>query len=222
MGTRHPRLPAMLRRPRHPARQHRRDVRRDRRVQRPARGRRQDSPRSVHGTRAAGRDGRRRPRRALQGPAPRHQRRQPDARPSSTCTRSRSPPALPGPAPCWTTPTVQQRVVDGLAWLHDAYYGDQAKGYYGNWFNWEIGISTYVSQDARPAGRRARRVPARPDRHLRRLDGRATCATARTATSTSTRASTPAPTSPTSPPTASCRAPSSATTPASPRPSPTS
>ncbi|WP_327286993.1 polysaccharide lyase family 8 super-sandwich domain-containing protein [Streptomyces sp. NBC_01198] len=41
---------------------------------------------------------------------------------------------------------VQQRVIDALAWLYDRYYGDQATGYYGNWFNWEIGISTYVSR----------------------------------------------------------------------------
>jgi hyaluronate lyase len=40
---------------------------------------------------------------------------------------------------------VQRRVIDGLAWLYDNYYGDQAAGYYGNWFNWEIGISTYAS-----------------------------------------------------------------------------
>ena len=37
---------------------------------------------------------------------------------------------------------VRQRVLDGLGWLHTHYYGDQAAGYYGNWFNWEIGIST--------------------------------------------------------------------------------
>ncbi|GAA4675052.1 polysaccharide lyase family 8 super-sandwich domain-containing protein [Phytohabitans rumicis] len=41
---------------------------------------------------------------------------------------------------------VQRRVVDGLARMHGNYYGDQAKGYYGNWFNWEIGISTDVSR----------------------------------------------------------------------------
>ncbi len=40
---------------------------------------------------------------------------------------------------------VQHRVIDGLVWLHDNYYGDQSQGYYGNWFNWEIGISTEVS-----------------------------------------------------------------------------
>jgi hyaluronate lyase len=41
---------------------------------------------------------------------------------------------------------VQRRVIDGLGWLYDHYYGDQAAGYYGNWFNWEIGISTHVSK----------------------------------------------------------------------------
>lgn len=41
---------------------------------------------------------------------------------------------------------VQRRVLDGLLWLHEHYYGDQATGYYGNWFNWEIGISTDVSR----------------------------------------------------------------------------
>jgi polysaccharide lyase family 8-like protein len=41
---------------------------------------------------------------------------------------------------------VRQRVLDGLAWLHARYYGDQAAGYYGNWFNWEIGISASVSK----------------------------------------------------------------------------
>jgi hyaluronate lyase len=40
----------------------------------------------------------------------------------------------------------QQRVLDGLRWLHDHYYGDQSAGYYGNWFNWEIGISTSVTK----------------------------------------------------------------------------
>ncbi|MEU0369059.1 polysaccharide lyase family 8 super-sandwich domain-containing protein [Streptomyces sp. NPDC006283] len=42
--------------------------------------------------------------------------------------------------------TVQRRVIDALVRLHDDYYGDQSKGYYGNWFHWEIGISTHVSR----------------------------------------------------------------------------
>jgi hyaluronate lyase len=41
---------------------------------------------------------------------------------------------------------VQRRVLDGLVWLHENHYGDQSAGYYGNWFNWEIGISTSVSR----------------------------------------------------------------------------
>ncbi|WP_117212906.1 polysaccharide lyase family 8 super-sandwich domain-containing protein [Allorhizocola rhizosphaerae] len=41
---------------------------------------------------------------------------------------------------------VQRRVIDGLRWLHENYYGDQSKGYYGNWHNWEIGISSHASK----------------------------------------------------------------------------
>ncbi|MEW2634758.1 polysaccharide lyase family 8 super-sandwich domain-containing protein [Streptomyces sp. NPDC048389] len=41
---------------------------------------------------------------------------------------------------------VQRRVVDGLARLHTEYYGDGSKGYYGNWFHWEIGISTHLTR----------------------------------------------------------------------------
>ena len=43
-------------------------------------------------------------------------------------------------------PALQQRVVDGLVWLHERYYGDQTAGYYGNWHSWEIGIPTHVSK----------------------------------------------------------------------------
>jgi hyaluronate lyase len=43
-------------------------------------------------------------------------------------------------------PTARQRTRDGLVRLYDSYYGDQSTGYYGNWFNWEIGISTHVSK----------------------------------------------------------------------------
>ncbi|GAA2209647.1 polysaccharide lyase 8 family protein [Nonomuraea monospora] len=42
--------------------------------------------------------------------------------------------------------TAQQRVADGLRWLHERYFGDQSAGYYGNWHNWEIGIPTHVSR----------------------------------------------------------------------------
>ncbi|MEV4681873.1 polysaccharide lyase family 8 super-sandwich domain-containing protein [Streptomyces kurssanovii] len=41
---------------------------------------------------------------------------------------------------------VRRRVADGLVRLHDEYYGDQSKGYYGNWFNWEIGIPAYATK----------------------------------------------------------------------------
>ncbi|MGW6283070.1 polysaccharide lyase family 8 super-sandwich domain-containing protein [Kribbella sp. NPDC055071] len=41
---------------------------------------------------------------------------------------------------------IRTRVADKLVWLHENYYGDQSKGYYGNWFTWEIGISTFVSK----------------------------------------------------------------------------
>ncbi|CAM5707399.1 Silent information regulator protein Sir2 OS=Streptomyces alboniger OX=132473 GN=CP975_28655 PE=3 SV=1 [Streptomyces alboniger] len=41
---------------------------------------------------------------------------------------------------------VRRRVIDGLVWLHEHHYGDQSKGYYGNWFHWEIGIAQHVSK----------------------------------------------------------------------------
>ncbi|MCX5411166.1 polysaccharide lyase family 8 super-sandwich domain-containing protein [Streptomyces sp. NBC_00059] len=41
---------------------------------------------------------------------------------------------------------VRRRVIDGLARLHDGWFGDQSKGYYGNWFHWEIGIPAYVTK----------------------------------------------------------------------------
>ncbi|MDJ0463707.1 polysaccharide lyase family 8 super-sandwich domain-containing protein [Streptomyces sp. H27-C3] len=40
----------------------------------------------------------------------------------------------------------QRRVLDGLVRLHEQYYGDQSRGYYGNWFHWEIGISQHISR----------------------------------------------------------------------------
>ena len=42
--------------------------------------------------------------------------------------------------------SARQQVIDGLTWLHEHFYGDQAAGYYGNWFNWEIGISSSVTK----------------------------------------------------------------------------
>jgi len=53
----------------------------------------------------------------------------------------------PGAAPdLHDSATVQRRVIDGLSWLHEHYYGDQSKGYYGNWFYWEIGLSQFISK----------------------------------------------------------------------------
>lgn len=55
---------------------------------------------------------------------------------------------VPGPAPAAGTrgsTQVQRQVIDALVRLHDEYFGDQSQGYYGNWFNWEIGIPAHVS-----------------------------------------------------------------------------
>ncbi|MGN9845291.1 polysaccharide lyase family 8 super-sandwich domain-containing protein [Nonomuraea sp. H19] len=55
----------------------------------------------------------------------------------------------------------QRRVADGLLWLHERYYGNQSQGYYGNWHNWEIGISTHVSRTLALLAERVREE--RPD-----------------------------------------------------------
>lgn len=53
----------------------------------------------------------------------------------------------PGISPdLYGSSAVRGRVVDALTWLHEKYYGDQSKGYYGNWFTWEIGVSQHVSR----------------------------------------------------------------------------
>jgi hyaluronate lyase len=53
----------------------------------------------------------------------------------------------PGISPdLYGSSAVQDRVIDALRWLHEHFYGDQSKGYYGNWFNWEIGISQHVTR----------------------------------------------------------------------------
>ncbi|MER5555643.1 polysaccharide lyase family 8 super-sandwich domain-containing protein [Streptomyces sp. NPDC002793] len=44
------------------------------------------------------------------------------------------------------TASVRRRVIDGLSRLHDGWFGDQSKGYYGNWFHWEIGIPAHVTK----------------------------------------------------------------------------
>lgn len=41
---------------------------------------------------------------------------------------------------------IRRRVVEGLVRLHDDWFGDQEKGYYGNWFHWEIGIPAHVTK----------------------------------------------------------------------------
>ena len=60
--------------------------------------------------------------------------------------------AMPLPAGA-TVPTdlsgnteVQQQVIDALRWVYEHYFADQDAGYYGNWYNWEIGIPTHVSR----------------------------------------------------------------------------
>ncbi|WP_327588137.1 polysaccharide lyase beta-sandwich domain-containing protein [Nonomuraea sp. NBC_00507] len=57
--------------------------------------------------------------------------------------------------------TAQRRVVDGLQWLHERYFGDQSKGYYGNWHNWEIAIPAHVSRTLALLAERVREE--RPD-----------------------------------------------------------
>ncbi|WP_405062847.1 polysaccharide lyase beta-sandwich domain-containing protein [Kribbella sp. NBC_01505] len=53
----------------------------------------------------------------------------------------------PGPASdLQGNPEVRTKIIDGLQRLYDGWYGDQSTGYYGNWFTWEIGISTFVSK----------------------------------------------------------------------------
>ncbi|MCF3120032.1 silent information regulator protein Sir2 [Streptomyces arenae] len=58
-------------------------------------------------------------------------------------TRTPNPRA---PSDLYGDTAVQRRVIDGLVWLHERYYGDQSKGYYGNWFHWEIGIPQHISR----------------------------------------------------------------------------
>jgi hyaluronate lyase len=53
---------------------------------------------------------------------------------------TRAPRPATRPSDLQGNTAVQDRVLDGLQWLYDNYFGDQSRGYYGNWFNWEIGI----------------------------------------------------------------------------------
>ncbi|MFP7296284.1 polysaccharide lyase 8 family protein [Neobacillus niacini] len=38
------------------------------------------------------------------------------------------------------------KVIDGLDWLYTNFFKDQEKGYYGNWYNWEIGMPTNITK----------------------------------------------------------------------------
>ncbi|QNG59953.1 silent information regulator protein Sir2 [Bacillus sp. PAMC26568] len=37
-------------------------------------------------------------------------------------------------------------VIDGLDWLYTNFFEDQQKGFYGNWFQWEIGMPTNITK----------------------------------------------------------------------------
>lgn len=54
---------------------------------------------------------------------------------------------MPGaPADLLDNASLQRRVLDAMALVHQTWYGDQAKGYYGNWYHWEIGMPTQISK----------------------------------------------------------------------------
>lgn len=66
----------------------------------------------------------------------------------------------------------QDTVIDGLRWLYDHYFGDQDEGYYGNWYNWEIGIPHAVSLTLVLLNARIRKThPKLPDTYADALDG---------------------------------------------------
>ncbi|MCF3962593.1 polysaccharide lyase family 8 super-sandwich domain-containing protein [Streptomyces fuscigenes] len=81
---------------------------------------------------------------------------------------------VPGPAGSTLRgdTAVQDRVIDALARLYDDYYGDQSRGYYGNWYTWEIGISTSVSRVlVLLADRLAARRPGLDAAYVAAMDG---------------------------------------------------
>jgi len=41
---------------------------------------------------------------------------------------------------------LQLQVIDALALVHRRWYGDQDAGYYGNWYDWEIGMPTQITK----------------------------------------------------------------------------
>lgn len=54
---------------------------------------------------------------------------------------------MPGaPADLLGNADLQLRVLDAFALVHQKYYGDQESGYFGNWFNWEIGQPTQITR----------------------------------------------------------------------------
>ena len=50
------------------------------------------------------------------------------------------------PADLYQNAEARQQVIDGLRWLYDTFFSHTESGYYGNWYNWEIGIPTHVSR----------------------------------------------------------------------------
>ena len=50
------------------------------------------------------------------------------------------------PSDLYQDAAARQQVIDGLRWVYDHYFADQSAGYYGNWYDWEIGIPTQVSR----------------------------------------------------------------------------
>src|SRR5699024_8766027 len=50
------------------------------------------------------------------------------------------------PSDLYRNAEVRTTVVEGLRWVYDHYFQDQASGYYGNWYYWEIGIPMDVSR----------------------------------------------------------------------------
>lgn len=50
------------------------------------------------------------------------------------------------PADLYQDAEARQHVIDGLRWLYDTFYSHTESGYYGNWYNWEIGIPTHISR----------------------------------------------------------------------------
>lgn len=54
---------------------------------------------------------------------------------------------LPGaPADLFGNVALQQTVIDAVATVQRRWLADQSSGYYGNWFNWEIGYPTQVAR----------------------------------------------------------------------------